>query len=307
MKMDSRFATRAENVDEIAEPFGKKLKACLKPEEEVSLLVCAPANASLREKYPATVLAVTDQQWLIVAEVRPEVTEVSGATFDETLLVEFTEILLYGEVRIHFALDGKSHSTAAHFNTVTDGYYREATQLVLDGIEGHSPAARREASGYEAAPLSHLPFKFRNATVDNLPQGRQIVFATNWPTLISGFRRELAPAGVLALTERELILITEDKRRHWFESKKQPKYASIATYIPLARLAQHHISCHSRFCLLELETQVSHGAEVFEIMLPLEHESKVAECMKRAATLMALAQGRDSHDAPSTYEFSLSS
>jgi hypothetical protein len=88
----------------------------------------------LREKYPGTVLAVTDQRWLIVAETHPNVAEVEGATFDDTLLVEFTEILLYGELRIHFALDGKPHSTAAHFNTVTDGYYREVP-TVLDGIE----------------------------------------------------------------------------------------------------------------------------------------------------------------------------
>jgi hypothetical protein len=170
--------------------------------------------------------------------------------------------------RSHFVLDGKPHSSAAHFNTVTDGYYREATQLLLDGIEGHSRTARREASRLEAALLSNLPFKFRNAIVDNVPQGRQILFTTQWPTLIGGFRRELAPAAVLALTERELILITEDKPRRWFESKKGPKYANIATYLPLARLAQHRISRHPKFCLLELETHVSHGGEVFEIMFP---------------------------------------
>jgi hypothetical protein len=46
------------------------------------------------------VLAVTDQRWLIVAEVRPGVARVNGAAFDETLLLEFTEILLFGELKI---------------------------------------------------------------------------------------------------------------------------------------------------------------------------------------------------------------
>jgi len=198
-----------------------------------------------------------------------------------------------------------AYTSAAHFNTVTDGYYREATQLLLDGIEGHSRTARREASRFEAALLSNLPFKFRNAIVDNVPQGRQILFTTQWPTLIGGFRRELAPAAVLALTERELILITEDKPRRWFESKKGPKYANIATYLPLARLAQYRISRHPKFCLLELETHVSHGGEVFEIMFPSEHESKVAECMERVATVMTAAQqSRDNHIALPSYELS---
>jgi len=306
MKSDSRFASKAESVADAPEPFREQLREYLKPKEEVSLLVCAPAYASLREKYPGTVLAVTDQRWLIVAETHPNVAEVEGATFDDTLLVEFTEILLYGELRIHFALDGKPRSTAAHFNTVTDGYYREATQLVLDGIEGHSRASTRNASSNEAAVLSKLPFKFRNATVDNVPPGRNLLFATCLPALIGGFRRELAPAAVLALTERELILITEE-RRHWFEPRKEPKYGKIVTYVPLARLAHHRISHHPRFCLLELKTHVSHGGETFEIMLPLELEGKVAECMERATTLMAHIHGRDDHEVAPPNESSLGS
>ena len=174
MKMDSRFASKAENMAGTPEVFRKELREYLRPEEDVSLLVCAPAYTSLKEKHPATVLAVTDRRWLIAAEVQPGVIEVTRASFDETLLVEFTEILLYGEVRIHFALDGNSRSTAAYFNTVTDGYYREALQLVLDGIEGHPPVPKGEEPRYEAAPLAKLPFKFRNAAVENVPQGRQI-------------------------------------------------------------------------------------------------------------------------------------
>jgi hypothetical protein len=289
MKIDSRFASKAESVVDTPEPFREQLREHLRPEEEVSLLVCAPAYVSLREKCPATVLAVTDQRWLIVAELRPGVTSVVGAAFEETLLIEFTEILLYGEFKIHFASEGKPHSRAATFNTVMDRYYREATQLVLDRIEGYSPVARKEASSNEAALLSNLTFKFRNAVVDNMPQGREIVFTTHWPTLIGGFRRELSPAAVLVLTERELILITEDKRRRWFESKKGPRHANLVTYVPFVRMAQHRISRRPKFCLLELETHVSQGSEVFEIMFPLEHESKVAQSMERAATLMAPA------------------
>jgi hypothetical protein len=97
----------------------------------------------------------------------------------------------------------------------------------------------------------------------------------------------------MALTERELILITEDKPRRWFESKSAPKYANIATYLPLVRLAGHRIGRHPKFCLLELETHVSHGGEVFEIMFPLENESKVAEGIERVTAVRAANQGRD--------------
>jgi hypothetical protein len=283
MKMDSRFASKAQSVDETPEPFREQLRKQLRADEEVSLLVCAPAYHFSKDKFPATVLALTDQRWLIVEEVQSGVTKVSGAAFDETLLIEFTEILLFGELKIHFALDGIPRSSAARFNTVTDGYYREAAQLLLDHIEERSPLASGEASSYTAGLLSALPFKFKNDVLQYVPQGRQILFTTHWPTLIGGFRRELAPAAVLALTERELMLITEDKPRRWFESKKTPKYATIATYLPLARLAQHRFGRHPKFCLLELETHVRHGGEVFEIMFPLENEAKVGELMERAA------------------------
>ena len=86
MKIDSRFASKAKRVDETPEPFREQLKKHLNPDEEISLLVCAPAYLSLREKFPASVLAVTDRRWLIVAEAQPGVARVSGAAFDETLL-----------------------------------------------------------------------------------------------------------------------------------------------------------------------------------------------------------------------------
>ena len=51
MKSDGRFASKAESVADAPEPFREQLREYLKSKEEVSLLVCAPAYASLREKY----------------------------------------------------------------------------------------------------------------------------------------------------------------------------------------------------------------------------------------------------------------
>jgi hypothetical protein len=285
MKMDSRFASRATTVDDTPEPFREELTAHLGPEEEPSLIICAPAGVALRHRTPATVLAVTDQRWLIVMETRPGVMRVESASFEETLLIEFTEILLYGEMRLHFALEGEAHSSAAYFNTVMDRFYREATLLVLNGIEGARQGPNEEPST-ETSVLSALPFKFRNAVTEHVPPGRNLLCAMHWPTVIGGFRRELGPAAALTVTDRELIVITEDRRRRWFESKQGPKHACIATYLPLGRLAEHRISPHSKFCLLELETRAHSGGETVEIMFPLGYEEKVRECMERVAMAM---------------------
>jgi hypothetical protein len=42
MKIESRFASKAESVDETPEPFREQLKKHLKPDEEISLLVRQP-------------------------------------------------------------------------------------------------------------------------------------------------------------------------------------------------------------------------------------------------------------------------
>jgi hypothetical protein len=272
-------------VDDTPEPFREQLAAHLGPEEEPALIICAPAGVALRHKTPATVLAVTDQRWLIVAETQPGVARVESASFEETLLIEFTEILLYGEMRLHFALDGKAHSSAAYFNTVMDRFYREATQLVVQGIEGVGQGPDEDMST-QTSVLSTLPFKFRNAVTEHVPPGRNLLCAMHWPTVIGRFRRELGPAAALTVTDREIIVITEDKRRRWFESNKGPKHASIAIYLPLGRVAEHRISPHSKFCLLELETLAPSGGETVEIMFPLGYEENVCECMERVAIAM---------------------
>ena len=55
-----------------------------------------------------------------------------------------------------------------------------------------------------------------------MPKGRRLLFATHWPALIGGFRRELAPAAALALTERELILVSDEKAPVGFHGEKLP-------------------------------------------------------------------------------------
>jgi len=73
MKLDSRFASKAESVADAPEPFREQLRAHLKPKEEVSLLVCAPAYASLREKYPGSMDFVWLSTWsrsLVITPLR---------------------------------------------------------------------------------------------------------------------------------------------------------------------------------------------------------------------------------------------
>jgi hypothetical protein len=167
--------------------------------------------------------------------------------------------------------------------------YRDAAHLILDAIEEVTPLTNEQAFSDAVEYVSDWPLKFRHGVLKFMPKGRQLIFATHWPALTGGFRRELAPAAALALTEREFFLISEDKASRWFERRKAPKYGYIVTYFPRVRLAHYRISRQTKFALLELETHASHGSEVLQIMLPLQYESEVAECVDQASAVAASA------------------
>jgi len=120
----------------------------------------------------------------------------------------------------------------AEFNTVMDEYYREAVQLLLDGMDGIGAAARGEVKE-TCARLASLPMKFHNAALHFAPSGHRLLDFLHWPAVIRGKYRwlqfEIAQEAMLARTDRELIFISEEKPWSWFHAKPPAKYGNIVT------------------------------------------------------------------------------
>ena len=287
MKIDKSFAGKAESVDEAPEPFRQNLRELLTSDEVVSLLVYSPVFKSAGRRFDATVVAITNERWLMLAEEGNGHVKVSGSSFDDTLLVELTEILLFGQMKIDFVSNGEPCSSELQFDVVDEEMYREAAHLILDAIEEVAPLTNGDSFPGAAQRVSDWPLKFRHGVLKFLPKGRQLLFATHWPALVGGFRRELAPAAALALTDRELFLVSEDKASGWFHGRKDPKYGYIVTYFPRIRLSRHRLTRQAKSALLELETHGSHGGEALQIVLPLQYESDVVECMDHASSVAA--------------------
>ena len=281
MKIDNRFATKIKDMDEIPEPFRRQLRKLFTPDERISLLVYAPAYTSVGDRrFPATVLAVADQRWVIVEDQADGSSRVSQAAFEDTLLLELTEVLLFGRLKIDFASNGETRSSTAQFNTSMDKLYQEAVEVVLNGMEGLSPFAQHFVRGRSpGSPSSDWPLKFKNDILKVIPHGRQLLAAAAWPAVNAGFRRELAPAAALAVTETEMILVSDPPAGHWFVAQEDNKYGRVVTYFPLARLGQHRIVHHEQFGVLELEVRASHGGEKLQIIFPSSHESEVSDLM----------------------------
>src|SRR5258705_12760224 len=135
MEIDTRFPTQLDAVSDAPEPLRSALVKSFPSEELVRLLVHAPAFSTMDEESPATVLAVTNNGWLLASETEAGGVAVQRSDFSDTLFLELTSILLLGQLRIYFATAGTSYSITIKFGTVGVELYRKAIDLMLAGID----------------------------------------------------------------------------------------------------------------------------------------------------------------------------
>jgi hypothetical protein len=293
MEIDTRFPTKLNTVSDAPEPLRSALAESLPPGEPVCLLVHAPAFATEEEKSPATVLAVTNNGWLVTSETEGGSAAVEKSDFSDTLFLELKSILLSGQLRISFAAVDKSHFVMIKFETVEDQYYREAIDLILAGIDpalsGVAEKDRSEASMFEGWPM-----KVRNEAQRYWPRGQRFLAAIQWPAVFGGPQGELAPAGALLITERELVVISEEKE-FAAESRAEAPFAlepkeifgGIVTFVPRVRLKDFRVSHPESFGVLALQLRATHGGEKLDVMFPSDNEKAISQAMDQ----MLLSRG----------------
>ena len=291
MEIDARFPTRLNTVDDAPESFRSALVESLPPGEPIHLLVHAPAFATGDEKSPATVLAVTNNGWLVVSETEDGSATVQKSDFRDTLFLELTSILLLGQLRIAFAAVDLSRSVAIKFDTAEDELYREAIELMLAGID---PALTgvAEQDRIQAQVFRDWPMKVRNEAQRYCPKGQRLLAAVEWRAIFGSSQEQLAPAGALLITERELVVISDEQssaaeRPPEPPSTEEPKetIGGIITFVPRVRLAEFHVSHQESFDVLALQLQAAHGGEKLEIILPSDDEKAVSRAMEQMLLL----------------------
>jgi hypothetical protein len=159
--------------------------------------------------------------------------------------------------------------------------------LILAGIDpaltGVAEKDRSEGSMFEAWPM-----KIRNEAQRYWPRGQRLLAAIRWPAIFDGSQGELAPAGALLITERELVVIAEEKEfaaesRPETSSAEEPKeiFGGIITFVPRVRLKDFHVSHKEDFGVLALQAHAAHGGEKLEIMFPPDDEMAVSKAMEQ--------------------------
>ena len=282
--IQDRFTSRLTTMDEAPESLLRTLRAMLKADDIIHLLLFGPANKIPGQESPATLLALLDSEWVVVSgteDIKPSVVRCS---FAATLLVEITTILLYGKLRFDFTAEGRTESVAVYFNTMMEGLYHEAAQLVMNGMDDISAIMPGESNEPSSA-FESLPLEFRNVMLDVMPRGQHTLALVHWPAdlghRLNGLRKELAPEAVLALTQRELLFISEETTKSLGRPGSVQKYGSVVTHCPLSRLAGFHLSEHDQLETIDVELYATEGGEKLKIDYPGEQKTEVVAFMER--------------------------
>jgi hypothetical protein len=289
--IEDRFASKLKIVDEAPEPLASAMRASLNPNEVIRLLIFGPASKTLNKFTPATLLALLDGGWIVVSSVPCGRPEVHHCDFKETLMVEITGILLYGRLQIDFMAGGRPQSVSMFFNTLMGGLYQEVLQIMLNAMDGITNV--NPISAKELYPMfDALPLKFSNAMIRCLPMGQRLLATVHWAALITKrfkiFEHELVPEAVLALTDRELLLISEEANWHGFRPGRIPKYGNIVTYCPLSRINALRLSEHEPFDTLDVELCGGNGGEKLKIDFPRAEKDEFVAFIKQAKRQRAL-------------------
>ena len=282
MNIDERFPTKLDAIQDAPQPLRKALLENFPAKESIRFLVHAPLFSTADERSSATVLAVTSDGWLVASETEAGAVSVQKSNFRDTLFLELTSILLWGQLKIHFVTAGKSDTAILRFDTVGEHVYRDAIDLMLDGIDQTlAPLVKIDSDLGSTLISESWPVHFRNEAERYRPKGQRLLAATQWPAVIGGFRRELSPACALLVTEREFVLIAEEKASPRQHAGDLHHFGGIITYIPIAQLRDFQLSQHERFDVLSFQVHAMHGGEALEIIFPADHERAVSGIMKQ--------------------------
>lgn len=276
-----QFAKCTKNISELSSQFREALTERVSVTEDIKYLVFSPAYGTTNFRSLASVLCVTNRRWLIAFCANGGIANVVGCSYDSTLLVELTIILLYGQLKIDFVQDGDVKSTALHFNSVNEEMYSAPIEYILDSMDGQENVAVNAEQGTSAI-LDDWPMKLQNLSALYLSKKSQLLDGIWWDEIRGGFGREFGPTAAVLLTDRRIVVMAEEKTSRWFQFRRHAKYGAIITYFPLNRLAELRIEPHPRFCILEVYGYEGHGGERLDIMFPTEKCEAVSRVMEKA-------------------------
>lgn len=281
MSSMGHIPVRLTEMDQCPEPFRNPLKRAIGASENIYEIIYSPAFVSGRSSMPGSVICVTEREWIIMRQLKKKGLGLTRALYSDTLLIELTDILLYGQLKIVYADYDRCQSGICFFNTVSEDMYTNAIYRLLNLI-GNLTKPPGEKDRSILAYLERWPLKFRNCGWDFLPPDSYLLDGINWPTIVGTLRRQLGPAMALILTNRHLITLADEPSRSWFVNDNHVNVGVIVTYIPRSRISGFETQKHKRFHILEVQVRSAHSHERVRLRFPPEHQGKIIGLANRA-------------------------
>jgi hypothetical protein len=280
----NKHAGKLNSVNESPEPLRSAMLSLLHPADVVRLLLFAPASKSWGKGLPATLLALLTEDWVLVSGLSKTTPQTVRVSLSDTFVVELTRIPLLGRLRFEYATHGVVGSAVAEFQTVMEFYYKNAARLVLDAMEGGIRGVPIEDTTTANALLEGTPKKFANALREFRDPTQRVLAVKYWPAVVGTkyrwFQHDLAPEAMLALTERELILISDERTWSWSRGGHLDKYGTVASYCPLARLESYRIFAAVPTGKLDLQIRDRQNGTTLQVAFPSESGGGVEEFME---------------------------
>jgi hypothetical protein len=261
------ISVSASEIDQVPLPFLEPLNEALRAEESVHRLIFSPEFTTFKERRPASVLCVTNSRWLMALKEQSGTITIRDAVFNEILAIELTVILLHGKLKIDFARNAQCQSTALYFNTVAiPKYYAAVCEILGASSQGGSTSPDRKPS----VRFPEWPHKFRNFAILYTPPASYLLDGAFSGAVYGRLFGEKATATAVLITERDLIIIAEEKSGSWFPPKDSEKYGALMTYIPRQRLIQWETTPGRRVDLHQLQILAGRGIQKFQFPLSPE-------------------------------------
>ena len=224
------------SIDEVPEIYWDFFASLsLEPDEEFPYTVLMPSyEGSLIRSRPKLVCLVEPD--IYVVELRRRMLEVTRFPCADVNYIEAGTILLKSWVKISGVTQDGLSTSSFRCNTVTQNFL----DPFVDRVRAVTPPFASTDFESEQAKFSYLldvHFKFMNYARRSILPGEQVIASLVQQEIrskvLGTFYRNITPAHISILTDRELILIAEDKERF---TRYGVPYGGIWYYIPLQRI-----------------------------------------------------------------------
>jgi hypothetical protein len=209
---------------------------------------------------------------------------------DDISYIEVGSILLRGWLTVRgLAGEGFPFSSTLHYNTVTERLFAPILREFRNaGCPPSGASLDAERAKFDELVLSN--YKFMNYSRSTILPGEEMIGYVLQPeireTLLTMFGRALsrclAPTHTAILTDRELILISEETGSLW-QSFGTTRYGGIWHYVPLPRIVTAEVEARAGG-LLALSIRLAHDDRLEALFTPsgrTDLESLVGELSGR--------------------------